>query len=365
MGRIYDICNIPYQFVKDKMIGCTTRIRMFIIRHKNKEKRIFLMGIPDHHNLGDQAIAYAEKKFLQDYFPTMTIVEITFIQWKEATKAVISCVQEKDLILLHGGGYLGDLWPGVERVTRDIIDSFPLNFKIMMPNTIFFKDNVTSTKLREYREYYSGLSNFYMFLRDKNSYDFVLKNIMNDKNKCFLFPDTVAYLEINSPDIKRKGVLFCLRNDLEKIRDDGEVDNLKQELEKRGVDVKYTDTCLKHGVRPWQRVSRLNKKWEEFQHTGLVVTDRLHGMYFAAITGTPCIAINNISSKVEGGYNWLMNLTYVKYFKEGLRVNDALEMMKQGAGNYSNTELKKQYFNAEAQTIGEIMQNTCYERRRA
>ena len=32
-------------------------------------KKVVLMGVPHHNNLGDNAIAYAEKKFIKDYLP--------------------------------------------------------------------------------------------------------------------------------------------------------------------------------------------------------------------------------------------------------------------------------------------------------
>lgn len=44
----------------------------------------------------------------------------------------------------------------------------------------------------------------------------------------------------------------------------------------------------------------------------MVITDRLHGMIFAAITGTPCIAFDNISKKVSGVYKWIESLEYIK-----------------------------------------------------
>ena len=55
------------------------------------------------------------------------------------------------------------------------------------------------------------------------------------------------------------------------------------------------------------------KKLDEFRKSKLVVTDRLHGMLFAAITGTPCIALGNSSGKVKGVYDWLTHLDYIQY----------------------------------------------------
>jgi len=47
-----------------------------------------------------------------------------------------------------------------------------------------------------------------------------------------------------------------------------------------------------------------------------VLTDRLHGMVFAAITATPCIVIKSKSHKLQGCYKWIEHLEYVKFINE-------------------------------------------------
>ena len=44
----------------------------------------------------------------------------------------------------------------------------------------------------------------------------------------------------------------------------------------------------------------------------MMVTDRLHGMIFAAITSTPCIVVTSKSPKVKGVYEWIKHLPYIK-----------------------------------------------------
>lgn len=54
-------------------------------------------------------------------------------------------------------------------------------------------------------------------------------------------------------------------------------------------------------------------KFKDFQKSKLVITDRLHGMVFCAISGTPCIAFSNYNHKVKGTYDWIKDLDYIKY----------------------------------------------------
>ena len=44
----------------------------------------------------------------------------------------------------------------------------------------------------------------------------------------------------------------------------------------------------------------------------LVVTDRLHGMLFCALTNTPCIVVKSKSPKIQGVYQWIKNNKYIE-----------------------------------------------------
>ena len=52
---------------------------------------------------------------------------------------------------------------------------------------------------------------------------------------------------------------------------------------------------------------------QEFCDAKLVITDRLHGMIFAAISETPCIVFSNYNHKVGGTYEWIKQLPYIRY----------------------------------------------------
>jgi pyruvyl transferase EpsI len=67
--------------------------------------------------------------------------------------------------------------------------------------------------------------------------------------------------------------------------------------------------------------SHLNTEFEnlllDFSMSKLVITDRLHGMIFCVITGTPCIVLPNSNHKIRGTYHdWLSNLNYIKLVED-------------------------------------------------
>ena len=107
-------------------------------------------------------------------------------------------------------------------------------------------------------------------------------------------------------NLKREGIIFCFRKDIEKVIDDSK----KEKLINKVLDItkirkiKYMDTVItnKKEYSYKEAKKEFNKLVKEFASSKLVVTDRLHGMVIAYITGTPCIAINNLSGKVKGVY---------------------------------------------------------------
>ena len=87
-------------------------------------------------------------------------------------------------------------------------------------------------------------------------------------------------------------------------------------------------------------------KFKDFQKYELVITDRLHGMVFCAISGTPCIVFGNYNQKVKGTYEWIKNLPYIKYIDSMDNINleiDNLLKIKDRGLDFSMIELKSKY----------------------
>lgn len=62
-------------------------------------------------------------------------------------------------------------------------------------------------------------------------------------------------------------------------------------------------------------LAQLKEIWLAFALSKLVVTDRLHGMIFCVITGTPCLAIDSSNARVSRFYTaWLQDIGHVRLF---------------------------------------------------
>lgn len=282
-----------------------------------KEKRIILFCTPEHGNLGDHAIAIAQDKFFKDNFPKINIIEITshfYLKKKEVIKKLIN---ETDILVISGGGFIGSLWLNEEYLVRDIISNFLENKIIIFPQTIFFeKSNFGKNEFKNSKKIYSNNKNLYICVRDKKSLIQANKLISNKKN-IFYIPDIVLYLTdtiIQKNFIRNNNILICLRKDKEKVKNK-ELQKILLILKKE-YKLKYTDTVVNTFILPKNRKKYVNKKILEFSKVKLVITDRLHGMIFSFLTRTPCIALNNSSGKVLGVYNWIKNCNYIKVIKK-------------------------------------------------
>ena len=98
------------------------------------------------------------------------------------------------------------------------------------------------------------------------------------------------------------------------------------------------------------------QKIEQFKRASLVVTDRLHGMVFSAITGTPCVALSNYNHKVRETYRWLQQLPYIRFCEvpeEAVRVIP--ELYRLGGGSYDD-QFSEPYFEKIANYIKNYLQ---------
>lgn len=291
---------------------CISLLRMACYA-KKKCQKIFLMGIPIHGNLGDQAIVTAEREFLKDNFSNYVVIEVEsgiVLHKLEFLKKVVG----DSLILIHGGGFIGTIWPKEDYMARSIVKNFGNNI-IILPQTVFFDDDIDGRRLLEEDKYvYEKKKNLQICLREKYSYDFMRSNF--GKCRIYRMPDMVLYLKpVRNRKEKSNRVTICLRNDVERVFSD--INSIEDRLRRKGYfDFNVTDTVVARRLYVYNRVKKVRNKIQEFANSKLVVTDRLHGMLFAYLAGTPCVVIQSKSYKVRGVFDW------IKYDKKIAIVKD-------------------------------------------
>ncbi|MCQ2514704.1 MAG: polysaccharide pyruvyl transferase family protein [Ruminococcus sp.] len=310
-------------------------------------KKAYIIGTPVYNNLGDSAIALVQMKFLKDCgFSNNRIIEITYDEYFQYVDTIKASLNKNSLIIGLGGGNMGNQWYIEEKFRYNILDTFPKNPVIIFPQTIFYTDNEDGNSKADYsKRYYNNRENLTLFAREKKSLDLMCK--MYDKCNVFLSPDIVLYADKEYFQIGKNvsdNILLCFRSDAEKSIEDSDIDYLKDYLNNQGLNYKITDMYSDVKVTKKNRFDCVKRKMSEFANAKLVITDRLHGMVFSAITGTPCIVLTNYNHKVKGVYDWIDYLPYIKYAEN---INDVLDFIPQllilDKCEYNNTQLMPYY----------------------
>lgn len=300
---------------------CVEMIKIIfeLIRYKD---RILLLGTPEHGNIGDHIIAESEKDMLTNIDSHTIEIPMNIVH------SVKQFFKKNDKIAISGGGWMGDVWRRDEDFIRKIISEFTGNKVVIFPQTVCYKNN--DSYLNEGIEIYKNHSNLTLCVRDKDSYNFCLKNkftVSNDQVK--LFPDMALLYRVdkiisrktshvdmlendiaNEPIAKKKqyNIGVCFRNDRESsVPIDTRTDILSRLFNKYG-NVIYVDTCEVKYISLWKRHKEINNMLDKISKLDLLITDRLHAMIIAALVQTPCIVFDNATHKVRGVYSWINNM---------------------------------------------------------
>lgn len=317
---------------------------------KQNPKTVFLLMTPEHGNLGDHAIAFAETTMLKscgiDYF------EVTGRQLNEWKYQGVLDLMNGFPILINGGGNLGTLWMNVEEIQREIIRKNPSSSITILPNTIFYEDTDWGKKeFKKSVQCYNRHRRLYLYARERTSYEGMRKVYHHVK----LVPDMVLSLEQCGRKQERHGCLLCLRSDCEKTRTVEQDRVLRQQAERIfGDAVTDTDMVVKGRITIEQRDAELKARFDEFSAAELVITDRLHGMIFCAITGTPCIVVDSKSPKVRGCYEWIKNLDYIRFADDVAQISEEFYKIPKREHRYDNSHLTKYYEELAQDILGKL-----------
>ena len=285
----------------------------YVSLHKDEPKIfVFLAGF--YQNLGDMAITYAQKEFLQNLYPERKVICVASTQTYSALKTIKKKVGKEDIITLIGGGNMDDKYQSLEDARLFVVQQFPKNKMISFPQTVCFSDTKKGRKsFKRSRRIYSKHEDLTMFMRENNA--FLRAKTYFPKVNVMPCPDIVLYLNETTPKTERTNILCCLRKDKEQnISNEAREElisymtkNYENVLCKDTVDVALED-CR---INTYEKT--LKEFWATLRTCKLVITDRLHCMIFCAITETPCIVMDNTNKKISGVCRqWLSGADWIK-----------------------------------------------------
>lgn len=321
-----------------------------LIHSKPMKNRIYLFCAPTHSNLGDQAQLMCWLKLFSEWYPDFDVVQVpTRYRSINTLRTIHKFIQRDDILFIHSGYLFFDPHPELPFIL-DIVRDFYDHKITILPQTVNFIDewcqHIVSQVL-------NSNPNVTLICRDEVSFSKAREFFPNIN--LTLMPDVVTSLiGMKSPLLdslnnqKREGILFCLRNDLEKHYTNDEIDKLKLRLS--GIKMETTDTTI--NTSPWEWESKreelINRMLMKFAKYELIITDRYHGTIFSQIVNTPVIVINSTDHKLSSGVKWFpqnefhANMHYADNLEDVYQT--ALEILKRKGEITKNPPYFKETF---------------------
>jgi exopolysaccharide biosynthesis predicted pyruvyltransferase EpsI len=287
-----------------------------------KGMEVALLDFPNHNNVGDNAIWLGEKAALKK-MGVEVVYQCDIYTFSE--KALRKKLGRGGIVLLHGGGNLGSVWPEHQRFREKMITLLSDKKIIQLPQSVYFDSEKDKQQFGEIARTHQNLN---ILVRDKVSLDLLQELALNVE----LCPDMAFALgslaTIGKPKVD---AVWLARTDHESAGNS--VDNINFKIEKldwlKGEPGRYYS---KFSPRITVRIRRLVQRifrnstfmrdnlWKInadlfdlsaqrrlsrgiriLSRGRIVITDRLHGHIISTLLGKPQILFDNHYKKI-GNY---------------------------------------------------------------
>lgn len=314
-GKIYKCLplNLKIDIAIAKKIKSEDQIHINSVSNKPK---IYIIGESDNGNVGDMAITLSEYEFVRKNVGwDIEIIRILYSDFWRYFKWIEKNITEDDLIIIVGGGNIGDVYIEAEEIRQAIIRKFYKNEIIVFPSTVFYQNESKNNEVyQKSLKIYNAHKKLFLYAREKYSYEIFKKNYPNCK--VYLLPDIVfSYPYINNNLPRENKILLCLRQDTEGLLKENEINKIMEICNEKCNNVLFTDTFIENVYVPddSKRKEIIQEKLAEFSQAQLIITDRLHGMVLAYLSETPCIVLSNYNYKVKGVFEWIKEIEWMVY----------------------------------------------------
>ena len=272
--------------------------------------RVALLDVPDHTNVGDHAITVGEFVALRRAGFRLTHASAL----ETGTPRRLAERLPETVILLHGGGNLGDLWPAHQRYREEVLARFPQHKVVQLPQSLAFERSETLTAAQRA---FDGHPDFTLMVRDRENLNFARREFSCRVELC---PDSALALgPLATPSTPSRDVLCLARHDHERLSDEdcgSEAVDWPRPLDRRESFLAGLagDLGAKLDRRP-RRPSggerllalALERLARRRLHRGIcllaggrtVVTNRLHAHLLSLLLGIPNVVANTRSGKVH------------------------------------------------------------------
>lgn len=344
------LCNqVDRSILKKRVYDSDTKSCLEQMRRtRNEKNRIIVLCVHHNHgNRGDLAITLAQKELLKTRYPNRRIIEIPTDLCEYYGDTVSNLIQSEDTLVISGGGWFGSFWRHNEEAAKNIIVNHPNNRIVVFPQTIYYSDDENGRKeLICDREFFKRFTQLHVCVRDKQSFNMIKKvKLFSNNVNIILLPDVVlTYCYHANPHNRSNHALVCFRTDIEADLSFYQKSDVIIRAGKMCDKLIFTSTNRPDKpVKISERKEVVNGFLDELSQCKFVVTDRLHCMIMAAISGTPCVAINNRTGKVMGVYEWIKNTSYIQIVEDLSELEEKIHLTIANMYEWDNTEILSKY----------------------
>lgn len=279
--------------------------------------RLIVALAADYGNLGDVALTRALVQLAAVHFPSHRPYLLCAGRVFRDLKGVAAAASPDDVVALVGGGNMGDLYPDLEEARLRVVRAFPRQRIVSFPQSIEFSNTSAGRRsLARSRQAYATHPMLTIFARDAES-ERTMRQAFPE-TRILAAPDTVLSMTAPSDTARTVPLIVCLRHDKEAGLTEAHRESLLTALANRYPRAVITDTLV---TGPRLSYEFYNQHLEAFlaqiASARCVVTDRLHGLIFAVITGTPCVVIENNNHKIRSLVaTWLGGVSSVRLLNQ-------------------------------------------------
>lgn len=318
--------------------------------------KIIYFGIPAHSNLGDQAQTFFTNNWLEKHFSDYTVVHLfslPIIKKKRKMSCMLKEIINNNDIILFQSGYTTIDHHGDHKMHKIIVDAFPENEIVFMPQTVNLK---SKKEIQQSAQIFNRHKHIVFVSRDMVSYNKARKMFPSVKH--YVCPDIVTtYIGKYNRSFHREGILYCMRDDDEQLIDKSKIDFFMSNSRNNYFRVEKWDTTIDDDYARIQNdfANYLNKILNYISSFKLVVTDRFHGTIFSIISQTPVIVLPTNDHKVTTGADWFIeDYPYmIKKISDIDSLDDEISELLEKTSYQSSDIFEKKYFDHLAEIIKE------------
>ncbi|SFI28313.1 Exopolysaccharide biosynthesis protein EpsI, predicted pyruvyl transferase [Paenibacillus sp. UNC496MF] len=271
--------------------------------------KIYYIDYPVHGNGGDLLIMKGTEAFFRDHRIHVQ-ARYSVLDFPDGL-----AIPKDHILVLHGGGNFGDLYPAHQKLREKIVADYPGHRVVMLPQTIFYKSQAEFDKTAAVFNRHKDL---HLYVRDTLSQEMAKARFKTCQ--VHLSPDMAHQLwPIRAKSAPDKELLCFLRTDIEKTAEQERLEasgkgdyldwgTLFNTVEHKSIRVFNKMMQKGSGKLPlssfWGKYTDylVNKAVNRFSNYKTVQTSRLHGHILSCLMDKPNILLDNSYGKNASYY---------------------------------------------------------------